>query len=1064
MAVWRLGIDLGTNSLGWAALTLDETFEPTGLLDWGVRIFPDGREPKSGESLAVARRTARGMRRNRDRRQNRIRQFSEMLHQFGLLVDASTSPYNARNRAAKEKVTAEELGRALFHLCKRRGFLSNRKADGEDKDTTDRKLAMGTLQGILDEQQITLGQFLYQRIKMGLPIRFRSTPPVTVNIDGEEKAVYPKRSMYLDEFATIRKIQGNSLLNEEQWDALEATLAFQRPLKPQIPGRCTFEDAPRASSHLPISQLFRIVQEVNNLRYNSGGKSFDLTQQQKDTLRSLLESQRSIKFSSIRAKLKLDRSSFFNLESERRSELKGNETAARLRKLFADQETDWDALTPDTQNNVVQCILDATNRDDFTQANQKQHWGFSQTLLDSLYNVHFSSSFARLSQKAMQKLLPLILVGKQYWEAATEIYGAHTADRFTTGEVLPSLPYYGEILEGATTPIRQSPTANVDELEYGRIPNPTVHVALNQLRKVVNALIARFGNPYQVHIELARDLKHSIKQRAEIEREITKHTKERERRIKELTACGIINPSAEDLIKMRLWEELAQAQNDGGPAGMVRLDVYTGRPISLAQCMSDEVEIEHILPFSRTYDNTMANKTVTFRQTNREKANNTPAEFMLRNGAKAYADMIERAQLLKKSKRWRFQEDAMDIFERAALRQLTKEEKAQYLEEGADGAFLARQIKDTQYIARIAARYLVPIVGSPSRVIPVNGGITALLRGKWRLNFAKQKGTEDERSDHRHHAVDALVVGLTSRRMLQRIGKATADSQKAVEDYRAKLYVPMPDWLAQAKNRELYTKYDAINVSFRQDHKREGKLYQETAYGILPVTDPAHKEGYNAVTRRAITGLKEKELGQIRDEKLRCAIVDAVSSPEYAKLNKWEAKLGKLMQEGVIVGKTRQFVRRVRILVTNQSIKPIGSAQYKGYATDSLAFCDVWQVPVTDKKRTFTGKFKYEATYTTYADAKIYENDDDGLFKQVKPHPAAKHCMRLFKEDMVTLWVNNRLQLMRVAGFSSTNNRIDLRVHTQTDGKRQFFSINKTMQEHNLQKVHVTEDGRMLMS
>lgn len=1061
---WRLGIDLGSNSLGWAAVSLDADNEPDGLMAWGVRIFPDGRNPQNGESLAVARRIARGMRRNRDRRQSRVRAFARLLADYGLGVDVATSPYKARSDAASGRVAPSVLGRALLHLCRRRGFLSNRKTDTADKDASERKRQMNILQSYLDQNGITLGQFLHEREQAGLPLRFRASHPVTVEVDGTVHPVYPTRAMYLDEFATIRRAQADSLLTDAQWETLESALAFQRPLRPQAPGRCTFEDAPRASNHLPLAQTFRIVQEVNNLRYYKDGTSHDLTPEQRITLYELLESHQAVKFSSMRTRLKLGKESRFNLESERRQDLKGNATAALMRKRCSAHDIDWDAFPDATQDAIVQCMLDADTLQPFIEANATHGWNLPPALLETLHDTPLSSSFARLSATAMRKLLPLMREGLQYWDAATRVYGGHTDDRFATGEVLERLPYYGAIVNDATTPVRQSPSASADELEYGRIPNPTVHVALNQLRRVVNALLTRFGNPHQIHIELARELKNSPKRCAEIEKEIAKATAEREANVALLQSCGLPGHSPDDLIKIRLWKELAEAPTSDGPGGMCRVDIYTGKTISLAQCVSDEVEVEHILPFSRTYDNTMANKTVTFRYVNREKGDLTPAEYLMRKGGSAYEDALQRAdKQLRAAKRWRFQTDAMDIFERAILRKLTGEEKAEYFENGADGAFIARQLKDTQYMARVAARYLVPVVGAKQRVLPVNGGMTALLRGKWRLDFAKRKGTDEERADHRHHAVDALVVALTSRSMVQRIGRATTEAQQRSGDYRAKVDVPMPAWLAEARNGELSQKYDAIAVSFKQDHTREGKLFEGTAYGLLSPADPARKQGYNAVTRRTLAKLKEKEVAQIRDTRLREAIVEALHSPAYAGL-KWEAKLGKLAQEGVKIGHHIQHIRRVRILVTDQSIRPVPSAPYKGYSPESRAFCDVWKVPNVNKKGTFTGTFSYQATYISYADAKTYEGDDVALFRMHKPHPAAKHCMRLFKHDMVLLHYDGRPHLMRVAGFSSTNNRIDLRVHTETNGKQSYYSVNKAMSEQNMRKVQITPDGRVLLS
>ena len=135
---YRLGLDLGTNSLGWAAVNLDEENKPSGILDMGARIFPDGRNPKDKSSLATQRRVPRGSRRRRDRYLERRDDLMGTLIACGLMPAGEDErkqierldPYGLRARALDHAVSPHELGRALFHLNQRRGFKSNRKAPG----------------------------------------------------------------------------------------------------------------------------------------------------------------------------------------------------------------------------------------------------------------------------------------------------------------------------------------------------------------------------------------------------------------------------------------------------------------------------------------------------------------------------------------------------------------------------------------------------------------------------------------------------------------------------------------------------------------------------------------------------------------------------------------------------------------------------------------------------------------------------------------------------------------------------------------------------------------------
>ena len=247
---YLLALDLGTASLGYVAFALDEAGkEPQAILDLGVRVFPDGREPeapdKIGKPLAVKRRLARGIRRNRDRGQNRVRRLVRELIETGLMpadeqkrraVFTTICPYSARHQAATDEVGAHTLGRALFHLGRRRGFKSNRLAD--DAEESDYKAKISDLREKLNGQ--TLGTYLYKiqqqnrkltkdgKPQEQQPLRFRQG----------ETAFYADRQMYRDEFEQIKKVQGNRLLDDEQWNRLEETIFWQYPLKPVPKGKC----------------------------------------------------------------------------------------------------------------------------------------------------------------------------------------------------------------------------------------------------------------------------------------------------------------------------------------------------------------------------------------------------------------------------------------------------------------------------------------------------------------------------------------------------------------------------------------------------------------------------------------------------------------------------------------------------------------------------------------------------------------------------------------------------------------------------------------------------------
>ena len=270
---YRLGLDLGTNSIGWAAISLDANGDPCGVLDMGVRIFPDGRKSTDKTSNAVSRRLARGQRRRRDRYLKRRSKLMGALVEYGLMPPDKGErkalerhdPYILRARALDEPLSPFELGRTLFHLNQRRGFKFNRKAASDDENEARKTRADINLlrQSIEESGARTLGEFLAWRHQKSETVRARP-----------DMGLYPDRAMYEAEFDAIRESQeSRHSLSSEQWDRLRDIFFFQRDLKPVDPGWCQFEfqsKEKRAARALPVFQEFRMLQEVSNLRLWGG--------------------------------------------------------------------------------------------------------------------------------------------------------------------------------------------------------------------------------------------------------------------------------------------------------------------------------------------------------------------------------------------------------------------------------------------------------------------------------------------------------------------------------------------------------------------------------------------------------------------------------------------------------------------------------------------------------------------------------------------------------------------------------------------------------------------------
>ncbi|MBL4692274.1 MAG: hypothetical protein JKY92_02985, partial [Magnetovibrio sp.] len=597
-------------------------------------------------------------------------------------------------------------------------------------------------------------------------------------------------------------------------------------------------------------------------------------------------------------------------------------------------------------------------------------------------------------------------------------------------ELLDRLPYYGEILRGSV--IGGKP-ANFDALEYpeqhyGKINNPTVHVALNQLRKLVNCLTDRFGPPAEIHVELGRDLKKTAKARDDIAKQNAIFAKNNDKRaltFRELHDGA--NPSGLDLKKMRLWEELGKDQ-------LSRLCPFSGKPISAAMLFNGEAEIEHILPFSRTLDNGAANLTVAIRRANRVKGNQSPYEAFSgdqhADRGMVWADIADRAKSLPKNKRWRFDADAMEKFDN-------------------DGGFIARQLTDNAYIARVTKRYLGHITDA-NKIMTVPGGLTAMMRGKWHLNNLLGDHNYKERNDHRHHIIDAFVVGLTDRGTLNAVSQQTA---RRADD---RIHITLPD-VTPLKD-QLNDRLQKIIVSYKTDHGTNGKMFNETAYGIVhPDKQDPDLKGYNLVTRKKIAALSQKEINAIRNLGWRTLAIEYVEQAKAAGVKLDKNGLAKVLGE---FGQ-KHNIKTIRILVTNQSATVIPSAPYKAYTPSSYVCVDIWQVPKGKPGKWKKGEYDWKGAFWSYAQCKGETPDkNEGKIEGKPIHPAAKFITRLFKNDVVELQDGDQTKIMRVGGFSTTNNRIDLRPQYETESPQKYISIN-VLKSSFKRKLKIREDGSL---
>ena len=961
---YRLALDLGTTSLGWALIKLNTENQPVAVIKAGVRIFSDGRNPKDGSSLAVTRRNARAMRRRRDRLLKRKERMMSALVRLGFFPAdeaerkalADLNPYELRAKGLTEALTPAEFARALFHINQRRGFKSNRKTDKADNESGALKTAISALRQTLEHEQCrTVGEWLYKRHCAGESVRarFRQKPYTTE--EGKKRIeksydLYIDRKMIEEEFDALWAAQSAfnpTLFNEAAGAELKDILLFQRKLRPVLAGRCTLlPDEERAPLALPSVQRMRMYQEVNHLRILGAQLSENvLTLPQRNELIHALEHNNKRTFTQIKALLKLSGATQFNFEDPKRTKLKGNTTSAILGndKYFGKA---WYQLTESLQDEIVWQLLKEENESALIQW-LMNHMGVEEATAERIANANLPEGYGSLSLKAIERILPalrnsVITYDKAVIEAGFD-HHSHLNPSKVSGEILPELPYYGEPLQRFVG----FGTGNANdrpEKRFGRIANPTVHVGLNQVRTVVNALIKRYGHPAEVIVEVARELKQSKAQRDEDTKRQAQNQKRNER-IRAEIAQIMFNGNEhlvkyDDIQKWILWEELSFDP-------VKRLCPYTGRPISAEMLLSDQVEIEHILPFSMTLDDSLNNKTVSMRSANRIKGNMTPWQAFGERTIDGfnYEAILQRAELMPKGKRYRFAQDGY----------------AQWLKE--DKNFLARALNDTRYLSRVAKEYLTLICPQNTRVIP--GQMTALLRAKFGLNNILGLDGLKNREDHRHHAIDACVIGVTDQGLLQRFANASASARQKQMD---KLVEHMPDpWPSYREH--VQRAVGNIYVSHKPDHSYEGAMHEETAWGL-------RTDGYASRRVRNENNFRER-----KDKKLNVIPFNSTRDPHRHGMD----------EQG-------------------------NPKAYKGYLGGSNFCIDI----VCNDKGKWEGEVV--STYTSYQLIRQLgkTKGEQRLYSRTTSISGKPLVMRLQIDDTVYMMLNERWCLMRVATIKSS--------------------------------------------
>ena len=916
-----LGLDLGSNSLGWALLE-EVDGEIKRVIDLGSRIFNKAVEEKVPTPKNVKRRAMRLGRRVLQRRARRKQRMLNYLVSLDLLpkelqghtqpeillnkidnpqgkntkeLGYIPSPYYLRAKALDEQLLPYEFGRVLLHFVARRGFLSTKKqVAGDLVDDPDTIAYLNDLdaeptldieegafkadislvrQAIGESGARTLGEYLH-KFEQGECKRNRSHEGGHLRTD---------RKMYQEELEKIWQHQSQyftHLPDDFMADnkGIKQIIFYQRPLKLKKDrvGKCSLESKKyRAATARLEVQRFRYLQDVNNLQYfeRHTDKWLSISDDDKQKLIQYFEHHPKITITQLKKELNLDKPTKINLEAKN---LKGNVTACEIRTVLGEQ---WDNYSDEQRKAIVEDLL-SIKKNSALKARLITHWHLPKTQAVKLCLLEFEQGHSNHSLKAINKLLPYLEQGLLYSDARIK-----AGYDYEVVEV--------ELQEKLCAPPETS--------------NPIVNKGLHELKRVVNAIIKQYGKPDVIRIEMARDLEMNTKRYKENERRQAENKKENEAAVDAYKGLKLGKyPSRDDKIKYRLWKE------------QEHLCAYSLKPIPDHVIFTAEVEIDHILPFKKSLDDSYMNKVLCYTAENRNKGDRTPKDAWGGGGDEAKWNQITQAISQWKgldSKVKRFYQTESDL---------------------QNGDFISSQLNDTRYIAKVALEY-VKQLGCDVSV--TKGYVVSQIRYQWGLNDLIGETDKKERTDHRHHAIDAAVIAATSRSLYK-------NAVAQIQHDKLKVPPPYPDFRSELDE---YLKH--IIVSHATQHKLSGGLHEETGAGYI------ERHGGLVYRKNLAPNFTERHVSRI--------VNDTIKELVLAHLAKYDNDANKAFAKGITIyhKDSKTPIKRVRVLQSHTTQNNLEQSKFgvkdkSGNIFKWMSYGNLHHVEILQHQE--TGKYKGE--------------------------------------------------------------------------------------------------------
>lgn len=757
--MYRLGLDVGIKSVGWCVLECDENGEPIQINALNSRIFDAAEQPKTGASLAEPRRNARGLRRRIRRKSFRLERIRKLFSENGIelfetqddlicLKDEykNLDVVKLRSDALDKKLTEAEFARVLYSLARHRGFKSNKREGAKDSDEGKLLSSIRESEEEMRESGMrTRGEQLYKKyLTEGKPVHNKGGDySMCVSRDilvKEIELLFEKQKEFGNNFATDKNKEKylDIFLSQRNFD--EGPGKGSQYTGSHDVKKCEiYRDEDVAAKGTYTSEWATIYQKINNLSIICGGDRRRLSNEERQIAVELAKKVEKVTYKAFRKAIKLDddyRFSALNYSEKKKQGKKKNEGESKSDVVEINDVVDslacedkGDFITAKNSNKIVKALNDNLKSDielidEIAEictkyksenlfrnaiAESKIIGGrLDEETIEKLSQIDMKG-YGHLSLHVLREILPYLEEGMVYSDAMQKAGHNHSEHNFEKQKYLGTKEVYDAI---------------------GGVTSLVVKRALSQTVKVIDAVIRQYGSPYAINIELARDMSMTKDERDKLKKENDARAVKNEA-IRESIAKLNAMPNSTNVLKYKLYEE----QDHKCAYSMETLDIN--------HLFEDGYyEIDHIIPYSRSFDDSFNNKVLVLKRENQNKRNSTPVEYFERIG-RDYDEVLAF---------WK------------AVYQKRNRKKLEFLQkkEINESEWKNRALNDTRYASRMLANLIKDYLlfdekskDKYGRVETVKGAITSYLRRFWGVQKIREDGDK-------HHAVDAAIIACVT--------------------------------------------------------------------------------------------------------------------------------------------------------------------------------------------------------------------------------------------------------------------------------------------------------------